>query len=538
MVEGALPEIKASLDESFGSGGWKFLGTGQDKGKHIFVYGKQFKNITELNDDGSKFSYRSWRQGLKKWHECTAHFTFPPQELSVPIEFVVEVPGTVVESNGTQSSNGMVTFNFTASSSRRTEQKFYVRSSSIALPLSGVLIFSGSTLALFSLGLILFWWVKQQKMRCLQCSALLEKGARFCGQGGTAVAGTLSKKEGSPWFAVGLLVVLLLLGFPGYVSYLALHQPQRKKQPVEESLRTALVLVQEIPGDEYGHQSRVYAQIAMALARAGKTEKSLETLAKIKVPEWRCRALCEAALAVAKGGNKEQAEGLLKEAFRVALQLQEEGFGALALSQVSATLSQLGRRQKSVQLAREALKSAKKLEPELIEELVPELLANLALVFSVESLALEPYCHGTLALVAATLAEARQTEQALQVVKRLRKEHPLFRVPALVTVAQAFARAREEAHANEIFQEALRLAEGMEEKAAATEAFTTLAQALAEVGRTEESPTVTKEALQAALQVADTSARDWYLLEASGVFARAGQKKKALQPVCETLHTV
>jgi hypothetical protein len=120
----AIPKLKADIPK-----GWNIIEEKDKEGKHIIVLGRKFKDISELNDNKTRYVFSSERKGfLKKSYNIEVSYRDTP---SIPFEVVLKVPGSIDETDGTKVSSSEVKWNLQGF---RKGMSLTVKSSAFALP--------------------------------------------------------------------------------------------------------------------------------------------------------------------------------------------------------------------------------------------------------------------------------------------------------------------------------------------------------------------------------------------------------------------
>lgn len=121
----AIQELKSDLK------GWDVVEEKAKEGKQIVVFGRKFKDISELNDKETKYTFSSERKGfLKKLYSLEVK-QLKSSDMPFPYEVTINMPGGIDETDGTKVSSGKVKWNLQG---YKRGTKLTVKSSAFAMP--------------------------------------------------------------------------------------------------------------------------------------------------------------------------------------------------------------------------------------------------------------------------------------------------------------------------------------------------------------------------------------------------------------------
>jgi tetratricopeptide (TPR) repeat protein len=240
-------------------------------------------------------------------------------------------------------------------------------------------------------------------------------------------------------------------------------------------------------------QASALAQVAAALAGAGKYQQAEAIARSITSPDWQMRALAQVAGALAGAGRHQQAEAIPMQAEALARSIAHPGSQASALAQVAGALAGAGRHQQAEALAMEAE----------------------ALARSITNPGSQAHA---LAQVAGALARAGRHQQAEALARSI--AHPGSQAHALAQVAGALAGAGRH-------QQAEALARSIAHPGSQAHALAQVAGALAGAGRHQQA-----EALARSITNPGSQAHALGLV--AGALARAGEARSASRVAAAT----
>ncbi len=133
----AITEFKNNLKKE----GWNILREVEKEGKLLITAGRKFKNISELNDDKTRYTFSSERKGFMRNSYILEIEHIEDYEIPFPFQYEIstKVPGSVDETNGKKISSNVVKWNLEG---LQEGIVLYVRSSAFTIPvLAWLLIF-------------------------------------------------------------------------------------------------------------------------------------------------------------------------------------------------------------------------------------------------------------------------------------------------------------------------------------------------------------------------------------------------------------
>ncbi|MDA8089860.1 MAG: zinc ribbon domain-containing protein [Desulfobacteraceae bacterium] len=176
-----VPGLKKDIPK-----GWRIIGERKMEGKHVVIFGRAFKNISELNDEESSYSFSSGRKSV--FHK--SYYVEVRQRRSssmlFPYEMRIRLPGRVEDTNGIKVSYHEIKWNLQGF---REGTRLYARSTGISMPAflenRGRVIF---LLAVVLIGVVVFLALKiaphKEKpvpgIYCTQCGRENPVSAAFC----------------------------------------------------------------------------------------------------------------------------------------------------------------------------------------------------------------------------------------------------------------------------------------------------------------------------------------------------------------------
>jgi len=121
-----IPKLKSDIPK-----GWNLLEEKEKEGKQVIVIGRKFKEISELNDDETTYTFSSERRGfLKKFYVLEVK-QLKSSDMPFPYEVTIKMPGSIDETSGNKISSNEAKWNLQG---LRRGTKLTVKSSAIALP--------------------------------------------------------------------------------------------------------------------------------------------------------------------------------------------------------------------------------------------------------------------------------------------------------------------------------------------------------------------------------------------------------------------
>ncbi|MGQ9619128.1 MAG: LppM family (lipo)protein [Candidatus Aminicenantia bacterium] len=144
----AIPEFKSKLKEEE----WNILGEVEKEGKYVITAEKKFKDISELNDDETRYAFSSKRKGFLKRAYTLEVEQIKSSEMPFPYEISIKVPGSIDETDGEKVSSDKVKWNLRGLS-RGTVLS--VKSSGFTVPAFAKLIMVMAGLILLFAGVVI-----------------------------------------------------------------------------------------------------------------------------------------------------------------------------------------------------------------------------------------------------------------------------------------------------------------------------------------------------------------------------------------------
>jgi len=178
------PKAGSKIKEDLKKEGWKIVKEEEKAGEYLIVAEKKFKNISELNDEYTQYTFFSEKKGfLTKSYFLEIEFIKTPDILSLSYELNIKMPGNIYETNGIKVSPSEVKWNLD-SFSRGT--KLFVKSSGFIIPTFVLLIVLSIFIILFFIGIMVIIrrtskpTISQQIIFCPQCGKANSANAYFC----------------------------------------------------------------------------------------------------------------------------------------------------------------------------------------------------------------------------------------------------------------------------------------------------------------------------------------------------------------------
>lgn len=106
MVAELIPKLKSEMPK-----GWSIIEEKEKEGKHVIVFRRKFKDISELNDDESRYTFSSERKGFLKKSYALKVKQIKSSDMPFPYEITIKVPGGIDETDGTKLSSSEVKWN-------------------------------------------------------------------------------------------------------------------------------------------------------------------------------------------------------------------------------------------------------------------------------------------------------------------------------------------------------------------------------------------------------------------------------------------
>jgi len=122
-----ISAMKAALQKE----GWNIEGDKDVNGKHLIIAAKKFKEISELNDNETRYAFSSEKKGFMKRSYEIGVKQLKSSEMPFPYEVTIKAPGSIEETNGTKVSSGEAKWTLQG---MRRGTKLSVKSSGFAMP--------------------------------------------------------------------------------------------------------------------------------------------------------------------------------------------------------------------------------------------------------------------------------------------------------------------------------------------------------------------------------------------------------------------
>ena len=249
----------------------------------------------------------------------------------------------------------------------------------------------------------------------------------------------------------------------------------------------ALKLAEEMEWGEWtSMQASALGEIAKALAKVGMFDKALQVAGKIERSDERVRALVAIAEAMAKIGMKEKAKEVLEQA------MQEE-IGIEALVAIAEVMAKIGMKERAEEVFDRAIETVERIGP---DDVLREVFQKISRDEWVSDWAYERAT--ALKAIAGRMSKVGMVErakeifvQALQMAERNRwaEERSL----ALKEIAKEMADAG--VQEKTLWQQTLKVAEGIEEAWWRAEALRAIAEAMVKVGEVKGAVGIVKRAI-------------------------------------------
>lgn len=181
----AIPNLKNNLNKE----GWSILGEVEKEGKHVITAGRRFKDISELNDDESRYTFSSQRKGfMRRSYALKVKYIKSPEiPFPFPYEISIRMPGSIDETNGNKVSSDRSRWNLEG---LRKGTELSVKSSGFTISIFGLLVIVMAGFLLFFVGLVIVNKMIKPVIRknrvvskvifCTQCGKENPAAASFC----------------------------------------------------------------------------------------------------------------------------------------------------------------------------------------------------------------------------------------------------------------------------------------------------------------------------------------------------------------------
>lgn len=121
-----VPKLKGDMSK-----GWSIVEEKEKEGKHVVIFNRKFKDISELNDNETRYTFSSERKGFLKKSFILEVSQLKSSDMPFPYEITIKVPGSIDETDGIKISSHEVKWNLQGF---RTGTKLSAKSSAFALP--------------------------------------------------------------------------------------------------------------------------------------------------------------------------------------------------------------------------------------------------------------------------------------------------------------------------------------------------------------------------------------------------------------------
>jgi tetratricopeptide (TPR) repeat protein len=277
---------------------------------------------------------------------------------------------------------------------------------------------------------------------------------------------------------------------------------------------------------------------AEEMVEAGMFDRAL----KIAKAWWRAEALAAIAGEMAGAGMVEGAKEFFDQALKVAGRIEDAEERAEALREIAAEMAKAGMTDWAKEFFDQALKVAGRIEDAWERaEALREIAREMAKAGMFEQALKVAEAWEWAEAFAGEMAEAEMFEQVLKAVDALWQAEALGaitdlkaaggreRAEALSAIAGEMAKAGMTDWAKEVFDQALKVAEGIERAWERAEALREIAREMAKAGMLEGAKEVFERALKAAEGIEDAWGRSEALRAIAGEMAKAGMFEQALK---------
>ncbi len=121
-----IPKLKADAPR-----GWIISDEKEKDGKHVIVFTRKFRDISEVNDDEAKYFFWSKKAGFMQRRYAIEVTQLKSSDLPFPYEVSIKVPGSIDETNGMKVSSNEARWNLQG---LRRGTKLSITASAFALP--------------------------------------------------------------------------------------------------------------------------------------------------------------------------------------------------------------------------------------------------------------------------------------------------------------------------------------------------------------------------------------------------------------------
>jgi len=177
------PKAGSQIREDLKKEGWKIVKEEEKTDKYIIVAERKFKDVSELNDKNTQYTFSSEKKGiLTKSYFLEIKF-IKTSDIPIFYELNIKMPGNIDETNGKRVSSSEVKWNLEGFS-RGT--KLFVKSSDFVIPTFVLLMVLSIFIILFFIGIMIIIRrglkpvTPQQIIFCTQCGKPNPINAFFC----------------------------------------------------------------------------------------------------------------------------------------------------------------------------------------------------------------------------------------------------------------------------------------------------------------------------------------------------------------------
>jgi len=121
-----IPKVKSDMPK-----GWNVIEEKVKEGKQVIVFSRKFKEVSELNDDETRYTFASERKGFMKRSYAIEVKQLKSSDMPFPYEVIIKIPGSIEETNGQKISSAEVKWSLQG---LRSGTSLTVKSSALAMP--------------------------------------------------------------------------------------------------------------------------------------------------------------------------------------------------------------------------------------------------------------------------------------------------------------------------------------------------------------------------------------------------------------------
>lgn len=121
-----VPKLKGDMPK-----GWSIVEEKEKEGKHVVIFSRKFKDISELNDNETRYSFSAERKSFLKKSYILEVSQLKSSDMPFPYEITIKVPGSIDETDGTKLSANEVRWNLQG---LKKGKALSAKSSAFALP--------------------------------------------------------------------------------------------------------------------------------------------------------------------------------------------------------------------------------------------------------------------------------------------------------------------------------------------------------------------------------------------------------------------